>query len=113
MEIRIDETLKLLQNLIELDILIGEELLMKVEDVTKLQYLQNIIYETLRLHPPAPMLLPISPMKIAGRDPELWVEPTSFKPDMFENGPRIEEEEVDMTEGRGTLVPKAIPLEAK
>ncbi|XP_047173663.1 cytochrome P450 81E8 [Vigna umbellata] len=158
---------------IELDTLIGEECLMKEEDVSKLQYLQNIITETLRLHPPAPMLLPhfsyedctVGGYDVPGktmlmvnawtihRDPELWVDPTSFKPERFEDGPidanklmpfglgrracpgaamaqktlnlilgsliqcfeweRIGEEEVDMTEGRGTLVPKAIPLEAK
>lgn len=158
---------------IELDTLIGEECLMKEEDVSKLQYLQNIISETLRLHPPAPMLLPhfsyedctVGGYDVPGntmlmvnawaihRDPELWVDPTSFKPERFEDGPtdilklmpfglgrracpgaamaqktlnltlgsliqcfeweRIGDEEVDMTEGRGTLVPKAIPLEAK
>ncbi|KAL9327623.1 hypothetical protein ACSQ67_002626 [Phaseolus vulgaris] len=92
---------------IELDTMIGEECLMKEEDVTKLQYLQNIISETLRLHPPAPMLLPhfsyedctVGGYDVPGntmlmvnawaihRDPELWVDPTSFKPERFENGP--------------------------
>ncbi|XP_027361962.1 cytochrome P450 81E8 [Abrus precatorius] len=158
---------------IELDAQVGQERLMEEAEVAKLQYLQNIISETLRLHPPVPMLLPhysSEDCTVGGydvprntmlmvnawaihRDPELWTDPASFKPERFQNGPdnahnlipfglgrracpgagmaqrtvgltlgtliqcfewkRIGEEEVDMGEGRGTLVPKAIPLEAQ
>ncbi|CAJ1929446.1 unnamed protein product [Sphenostylis stenocarpa] len=158
---------------IEIDMEIGEERLIEEADVTKLQYLQNVISETLRLHPPLPMLLPhlsSQDCKVGGydvpgntmlmvnawaihRDPELWADPTSFKPERFENDPvdghklipfglgrracpgagmadrilgltlglliqcfewkRVGEEEIDLSEGRGTIVPKAIPLEAQ
>ncbi|KAL3039291.1 hypothetical protein AAZX31_01G177400 [Glycine max] len=92
---------------IELDTQIGQERLIEEADVTKLQYLHNIISETLRLHPPAPLLLPhfsFEDCTVGGyevshntmlfvnawtihRDPELWIEPTSFKHERFENGP--------------------------
>ncbi|RZC30738.1 Cytochrome P450 81E8 [Glycine soja] len=92
---------------IELDTQIGQERLIEEADVTKLQYLHNIISETLRLHPPAPLLLPhfsFEDCTVGGyevshntmlfvkawtihRDPELWIDPTSFKYERFENGP--------------------------
>lgn len=158
---------------VELDTEVGHERFIEEADVTKLKYLQNIISETLRLHPPLPMLLPhlsSEDCTVGGydvprntmlmvnawaihRDPESWVDPTSFKPERFENDPseahklipfglgrracpgaamaqrtlgltlgsliqcfewkRIGKEKVDLTEGRGTIVPKAIPLEAQ
>ncbi|KAL2348351.1 hypothetical protein Fmac_002351 [Flemingia macrophylla] len=158
---------------IELDAEVGQERLIEEADVTKLTYLQNIISETLRLHPPLPMLLPhfsSQDCTLGGydvprntmimvnawaihRDPELWADPTSFRPERFENGPvdahklipfglgrrscpgaamaqrtlgltlgsliqcfewkRIGKEEVDLTDGQGTVVRKAIPLEAQ
>lgn len=158
---------------VELDTQVGQDRLIEEADVTKLQYLQNIISETLRLHPPLSMLLPhlssedctvgsydvprntmlmVNAWAIH-RDPKIWADPTSFKPERFENGPvdahklisfglgrracpgagmaqrtlgltlgsliqcfewkRIGEEKVDMTEGGGTIVPKAIPLDAQ
>ncbi|XP_020230342.1 cytochrome P450 81E8 [Cajanus cajan] len=158
---------------IEIDTEVGQERLIEEADVAKLPYLHNIISETLRLHPPVPMLLPhysSQDCTVGGydvprntllmvnawaihRDPELWADPTSFKPERFENGPvdahklipfglgrracpgaamaqrtlgltlgsliqcfewkRIGEEEVDLSEGWGTIVHKTIPLEAQ
>ncbi|XVF71416.1 hypothetical protein PTKIN_Ptkin12aG0035300 [Pterospermum kingtungense] len=90
----------------EIDSQIGQEDLIDEADVSKLHYLQSIIFETLRLYPAAPLLLPHVPSSdccIAGynvprgatvlmnawaihRDPKLWDDPTSFKPERFENG---------------------------
>lgn len=89
----------------ELDNQVGEECLVDETDLSKLPYLQSIILETLRLFPTAPLLVPhmaSSDCTIDGyivpgdtivlvnawaihRDPTLWDDPLSFKPERFEN----------------------------
>ncbi|KAK4783002.1 hypothetical protein SAY86_007376 [Trapa natans] len=89
---------------LEIDAHIGQDCLIDELDVLKLPYLQNIISETLRLKPAAPLLVPRRTSKeceIAGyhvprdsmvlvnawaihQDPSLWVDPTTFKPERFE-----------------------------
>lgn len=90
----------------EIDSEIGQDKLLDEADIPKLPYLRCIILETLRLNPAAPLLIPhmaSADCKISGydvprdtvlivnawaihRDPELWDDPTSFKPERFENG---------------------------
>ncbi|KAL6220368.1 hypothetical protein ACLB2K_008124 [Fragaria x ananassa] len=156
----------------ELDAEFGQERLIDEQDIFKLPYLQGIISETLRLYPTAPLLVPhysSDDCTIGGfdvprdtivminawaihRDPTLWDDPESFKPERYANGgddshklmpfgqgrracpgaglaqrvvglalgsliqcyewERVTEMKVDMSEGKGLAMPKAVPLEA-
>ncbi|XP_021724106.1 isoflavone 2'-hydroxylase-like [Chenopodium quinoa] len=89
----------------EIDLHVGKGRLVDDSDLPKLNYIKCIVNETLRLFPPTPLLLPHCSSKdctIGGfhvpkgtilfvnawaihRDPNLWDEPTMFKPERFEN----------------------------
>ena len=87
----------------ELDRVVGLERVMTEADIPNLPYLQAIVKESLRLHPPTPLMLPHrakTTVKIGGydipegsivhvnvwavaRDPALWKNPLEFRPERF------------------------------
>lgn len=88
---------------LELEQVIGKGNPVEESDIARLPYLQAIVKETFRLHPAVPLLLPrkagadveiegftvpkgaqvlVNTWAI-GRDPSLWDEPSSFKPERF------------------------------
>lgn len=88
---------------------VGTDRLIDESDLHDLPYLQNVISETMRLFPAAPLLVPheaSADCKIAGydvplgailmvnawaiqRDPHVWDDPESFKPERFEEGGEV------------------------
>lgn len=48
---------------VKLHTYIGQDLLVDEHDIPKIHYLQNSIFETLCLHPAAPLLVPCSSSK--------------------------------------------------
>ncbi|TKY67833.1 Isoflavone 2'-hydroxylase [Spatholobus suberectus] len=89
---------------VEIDTFVVQDHLLNELDITKLKYLQNVITETLRLYPVAPLLIPhesssdcnVGGFDIPGgtmllvnlwtlhRDAKWWVDPTRFEPERFE-----------------------------
>ncbi|XP_010538067.1 PREDICTED: cytochrome P450 98A9 [Tarenaya hassleriana] len=87
----------------ELDRVVGHYRLMSEADIMNLPYLQGIVKEALRLHPPTPLMLPhkaSASVRIGGydlpkgttiyvnvwavgRDPANWKNPNEFKPERF------------------------------
>ncbi|KAG9441587.1 hypothetical protein H6P81_017441 [Aristolochia fimbriata] len=87
----------------ELEEVMGERKEVKESDIARLPYLQAVVKETLRLHPPAPFLIPhraecdveISGYTVPkhtkvivnawaiGRDGEVWENPELFNPERF------------------------------
>ncbi|WVZ60390.1 hypothetical protein U9M48_010424 [Paspalum notatum var. saurae] len=87
----------------ELDRVIGCDRVLSETDFPNLPYLQAVVKESLRLHPPTPLMLPhkaSASVKIAGydipkgtnvivnvwavaRDPKIWDKPLEFMPERF------------------------------
>ncbi|PKI41258.1 cytochrome P450 81E8-like [Punica granatum] len=98
---------------IEIDARIGQDRLIDELDIPYLHCLQNIISETLRLKPAAPLLVPhraSEDCQIGGyhvpresmvlvnawaihRDPALWDDPTAFRPERFEGSSEVDNRE--------------------
>ncbi|TVU09256.1 hypothetical protein EJB05_42713, partial [Eragrostis curvula] len=98
---------------------VGNKVRVQPDDMSKLRYLKMVIKETMRLHPPAPFLVPrenLRPVKISGydvpaktrllvntfalgRDPASWDNPEKFDPDRFEG------KNVDLSGSHFELVP--------
>lgn len=87
----------------ELDRVVGRDRVMNETDFSKLSYLQAVVKESLRLHPPTPLMLPHKAnthVKLGGynipkgtnvmvnvwalaRDPKVWKNPLEYRPERF------------------------------
>ncbi|XP_077235885.1 cytochrome P450 76A1-like [Tasmannia lanceolata] len=87
----------------ELARVVGRNRKVEERDIEELRYLQAVVKETLRLHPPIPFLVPRKALKdtnlmgytirkdtqvfmhvwAIGRDPASWDDPLCFKPERF------------------------------
>ncbi|XBI33478.1 hypothetical protein VPH35_056806 [Triticum aestivum] len=104
----------------EISAVVGDNERVRPDDLAKLVYLKMVVKETLRLHPPATMLLPREAMRdiriggydvlaktriyvnvwAIGRDPASWPdEPEEFKLERFETS------EIDFKGGHFELIP--------
>jgi len=104
----------------ELDAVVGRGCAISDADVARLPYLQRVVKETFRVHPPGPLLswarLGVHDAVVGGHlvpagttamvnmwaithDPAVWADPSAFRPERFE------EENVSVLGGELRLAP--------
>ncbi|XP_020213693.2 cytochrome P450 71A1 [Cajanus cajan] len=106
--LRNPDTMKKVQE--EVRRVVGHKSKVDENDLSKMNYLSCVVKETLRLYPPAPLLIPretLSDVKVKGfdipsktrvfvnawaiqRDPEIWDRPEEFLPERFEKQPEVD-----------------------
>ncbi|XP_062116103.1 cytochrome P450 71AP13-like [Humulus lupulus] len=94
----------------EIQSVLGERRVVLESDLPQLNYIKAVIKETYRLHPPAPVLMPRESIEhvvingydipaktrlfvnawAMGRDPEIWEDPETFRPERFLQGTPID-----------------------
>ena len=94
----------------ELDTVVGNHRMVQETDIPNLKYLQAVVKEVFRLHPPAPLLIPhesTQDSEIAGyyvsagtrllvnayaigRSAQVWENPLDFNPERFMNRPDLD-----------------------
>lgn len=94
----------------ELDTVVGTDRVVSETDISNLPYLQAVVKESFRLHPPGPLGVPhtaLQPTKVWGydlpanmqllvnsytiqRDPKHWANPLEFEPGRFIENPQID-----------------------
>ncbi|XP_020225312.1 flavonoid 3'-monooxygenase [Cajanus cajan] len=107
----------------ELNIVVGRDRLVTELDLPYLSYLQAVVKETLRLHPPTPISLPriaeesceifgyripkgatlLVNIWAIGRDPREWLNPLEFKPERFL--PNSEKASIDVKGNSFEVIP--------
>eukprot|EP01018_Ginkgo_biloba_P016466 Gb_41038 [translate_table: standard] len=87
----------------EIETVVGKDCRVKESDLLNLEYMECVVKETLRLHPPLPLLLPHESTEVCrvggyslppktrllvnvwaiATDPAVWEDPLAFKPERF------------------------------